>query len=337
MKISLVAQPQASWAFSALAGAWPAAATTYLPITDTDLIQRSAVVVRGTVLDARVAEGAGGLVTVYRFRVAETWKGGSAPQIEVSVPGGSDGVQTTYFWGMPEFRPGDEEVLFLNAGQDGRFRISELLLGAFEVVEDAGGKRFAMRVRIALGDVGYARVVRDDGEPSDAAEPARELAAFRDVVRAPHSFGARARLVEASRTMTGTLQPRNGGRRAPNWVLLSPPTQVRFNWSPGGQATASVGYTPGGQTNVSDGSAGIPHIATAVSSWVGASGTDIRLGTPTSGTSGVTIKINLNVSADPYGNWTTPLCGGGVIGLGGPIGVDPLHVRGRVVVHDRER
>jgi hypothetical protein len=308
----------AALAMAVLAGARPAAATTYLPITDADLIQRSAVVVRGTVVDARVAEGEIGLVTVYRFRVAETWKGGSAPQIEVSVPGGSDGRQTTYFWGMPEFRPGDEEVLFLNAGRDGRFRISELLLGAFEVVEDARGKQFAMRVHLALGDVGYARVERDDAEPSDAPEPARELAAFREVVRAPHSFTARARLVEASHTMTGTLLPRNGGRRAPNWVLLSPPTQVRFNWSPGGQATATVGYTPGGQANVSDGSAGIPHIATAVSSWVGVSGTDIRLGAPTSGTSGVTIAINLNVTADPYGNWTTPLCGGGVIGLGGP-------------------
>jgi hypothetical protein len=120
-----------------LAGARPAAATTYLPITDADLIQRSAVVVRGTVGEARVEEGTAGFVTVYRFLVAETWKGGSAPEIKIVVPGGSDGRRTTYFWGMPEFQPGDEEVLFLNAGRDGRFRISELLLGAFEVVEDA--------------------------------------------------------------------------------------------------------------------------------------------------------------------------------------------------------
>lgn len=303
---------------AALAGARPAAATTYLPITDADLIQRSAVVVRGAVVDARVAEGAAGLVTVYRFRVAETWKGGSAPEIEVLVPGGSDGRQTTYFWGMPEFRPGDEEVLFLNAGRDGRFRISELLLGAFEVVEDAGGKQFAMRVRLALGDVGYARLAREDGEPSDETEPVRELAAFREVVRAPQSFAARARLVEASRSVHGTLLPRNAGRRTPNWVLLSPSIQLRFNWSPGGHATASVGYTPGGQTNVNDGSAGIPYVATAVSSWAGVSGTDIRLGAPTSGTSGVTIAINLNVNMDPYGNWTTPVCGGGVMGVGGP-------------------
>ena len=307
-----------AFALTALAGARTAAATTYIPITDADLIQRSAVVVRGTVVDARAEEGAAGLVTVYRFRVAETWKGGSAPEIEVLVPGGSDGRQTTYFWGMPAFREGDEEVLFLNAGRDGGFRISELLLGAFEVVEDGAGRRFAMRTRLALGDVGYARVARDDGEPSDAAEQARELGAFREVVRAPHSSTARALLVEASHRVHGTLLPRNGGRRTPNWVLLSPPTQVRFNWSPGGQATASVGYTPTtGQSNLSDGSNGIPHLATAVGSWAGVPGADIRLGVPSPGTSG-TIAIYLNVSADPYGNWTTPLCGGGVIGLGGP-------------------
>lgn len=303
---------------AALVGARPAIATTYIPITDVDLIQRSAVVVRGTVGVTRVEEGMAGLVTVYRFHVAETWKGGSAPEIEILVPGGSDGRQTTYFWGMPEFRSGDEEVLFLNPGRDGRFRISELLLGAFEVVEDASGKRFVMRTRLALGDVGYARVAREDGEPSDEAEPVRELAAFREVVRAPESFAARALLVDASRTVNGTLLPRNGGRRNPNWVLLSPLNQYRWNWNPGGQATATVGYTPGGQTNVSDGSAGIPHIATAFSSWAGVSGADLRLGTLVSGTAGATIVVNLNVTADPNGNWTTALCGGGVIGVGGP-------------------
>ncbi len=296
-------------------GAGTAAATTYLPITDTELIQRSAVVVRGTVADARVEEGAAGFVTVYRFRVADTWKGGSAPEIEILVPGGTDGTRGTAFWGMPEFRPGDEEVLFLNAGFDGRFRVSELLLGAFEVVEDAAGKRFAMRTRLALGDVGYARSGRGSGETSDEAEPVRELGAFRAVVRAPASFAARAQLVEASRSVTGTLLPRAHGRRTPNWVLINPPVPMRFNWSPGGQAAASIGYTPGGQSNLSDGSNGVSHIVTAVSSWSGVSGADIRLGAPASGTSGVAITVNLNVAADPYGSWTTPLCGGGVLGV----------------------
>ena len=297
-------------------GARIAAATTYLPITDAELIQRSAVVVRGTVADARVEECAAGFVTVYRFRVAETWKGGSAPEIEILVPGGADGMRGTAVWGMPEFRPGDEEILFLNAGRDGRFRVSELLLGAFEVVEDVAGKRFAMRTRIALGDVGYSRGGRGSGETFDEAEPVRELGAFRAVVRAPASLAARAQLVEASRSVTGTLLPRQDGRRSPNWVLVAPPKQMRFNWNPGGQAAASIGYTPGGQTNLSDGSSGISHITTAASLWTGVPGADIRLGAPTAGTAGVTIVVNLNAAVDPFaGYWTTPLCGGGVLGV----------------------
>ncbi|MEO8584746.1 MAG: hypothetical protein ABI584_01155 [Acidobacteriota bacterium] len=300
---------------AAFGGASHAPATTYLPITDAGLIERSSVVVRGAVESVRVEEGPAGFVTVYRFRVEETWKGGSAPGIEVLVPGGSNGTRGTAVWGMPEFRPGDEEVLFLNAGRDGRFRVSELMLGAFEVVEDAAGKRFAMRTRLALGDVGYARVAREDGEPSDEAEPVRELVAFRAVVREPSSYAARARLVAESRSVSGTLLPRQAGRRTPNWVLVNPPNQSRFNWSPGGQATASVGYTPGGQSNLSDGSTGISHIATAVSSWVGVTGADIRLSAPVSGTAGVTIPVNLNVAADPYSFWTTPFCGGGVLGV----------------------
>ena len=296
--------------------ALPIAATTYAPIADADLIQRSAVVVRGTVESARVEEGPAGFVTVYRIRVEETWKGGSAPAIEILVPGGMDGTRGTAVWGMPEFRPGDEEVLFLNAGRDGRFRVSELLLGAFEVVEDAAGKRFAMRTRIALGDVGYARVGRGGSGTLDEAEPVRELGAFRAVVRAPASFAARAQLVQASRSVTGTLLPRAHGRRTPNWVLVNPPLQMRFNWSPGGQAAASIGYTPGGHANLSDGSTGIAHITTAASSWTGVPGADIRLGVPAAGTSGVTIAVNLNAAVDPFaGYWTTPLCGGGVLGV----------------------
>ena len=294
----------------------PAIATTYLPISDTELIHRSAVVVRGVVTSSRVEERPAGFVTIYRFRVAETWKGGSAPEVEFLVPGGTDGTRGTAVWGMPEFRPGDEEVLFLNASLDGRFRVSELLLGAFEVVEDAAGKRFAMRTRIAVGDVGYTRAGRGSGEASDEAEPARELAAFRAVVRAPASFAARAQLVEASRSVTGTLLPRAQGRRSPNWVLVNPPVPMRFNWSPGGQAAASIGYTPGGQTNLSDGSSGISHITTAASSWTGVPGADIRLLAPAAGTSGVTIVVNLNVAVDPFGGyWSTPLCGGGVLGV----------------------
>ena len=298
-------------------GARIAAATTYRPITDAELIRSSAVVVRGTVADARVEKGAVGFVTVYRFRVAETWKGGSAPDIEILIPGGTDGTRGTAVWGMPEFRAGDEEVLFLNAGRDGRFRVSELLLGAFEVVEDTAGKRFAMRTRIALGDVGYARAGRGSGEASDEAEPARELDAFRAVVRAPASPAARAQLIEASRSVTGTLLPRAHGRRSPNWVLINPPVPMRFNWNPGGQAAASIGYTPGGQTNLSDGSSGISHITTAASLWNGVPGADIRLGVPAAGTSGVSIVVNLNVAVDPFGGgfWTTPLCGGGVLGV----------------------
>jgi hypothetical protein len=300
-------------------GARVAAATTYLPITDTDLVQRSAVVVRGTVADVRVEECAAGFVTVYRFRVADTWKGGSAPEIEILVPGGTDGTRGTAVWGVPEFRAGDEEILFLNAGRDGRFRVSELLLGAFEVVEDTAGKRFAMRTHIALGDVGYARTGRAGGEASDdtePVEPARELDAFRAVVRAPASPAARAQLVVASRTVTGTLLPRRQGRRSPDWVLVAPPKQMRFNWNPGGQAAASIGYTPGGQANLSDGSDGISHITTAAGLWTGVPGADIRLAAPAAGTSGVTIVVNLNAAVDPFaGYWTTPLCGGGVLGV----------------------
>jgi hypothetical protein len=90
---------------------------------------------------------------------------------------------------------------------------------------------------------------------------------------------------------------------------------MRFNWNPGGQAAATIGYTPGGQANLSDGSSGISHITSAASSWTGVPGADIRLGAPAAGTSGVTIVVNLNVAADPYGFWTTPLCGGGVLGV----------------------
>jgi len=74
--------------------------------------------------------------TIYtdtRFQVLETWKGASATEVVVSEPGGAVGVATQRYPGVPQFNPGDEQVLFLWTGPSGRTQVMCLTQGIFQV------------------------------------------------------------------------------------------------------------------------------------------------------------------------------------------------------------
>ena len=72
-----------------------------------------------------------------RSPAAEYLKGNLGEHVTVRVPGGQIGRYRTVFVGAPEFREGDEVVLFLKqAGRSDPYIIG-LSQGAFRVVPDA--------------------------------------------------------------------------------------------------------------------------------------------------------------------------------------------------------
>jgi hypothetical protein len=145
----------------ALAAATPAAATTFVMVTDEDLLDQAEAVVYVRVLSADAAPVAGRPATDYLVEVEQLLKGDLAGgNLIVRVPGGfrPDGVGTR-IWGAPEFREGERALLFLAPGRAGTFRILHLMLGAFREARVGGRAAF-------LRDLSEVAEVEAPGEPA---------------------------------------------------------------------------------------------------------------------------------------------------------------------------
>lgn len=126
--------------------ALPAAATSYVMVSDENLVGGASAVVQARVLSVDAAPGAGMPSTDYLIEVDRVLAGDVAGRnLVVRVPGGvrPDGMALKLY-GMPEFLPGETVLLFLKPGQQGTYRLYQLMLGAFhEVVVD--GERLLAR------------------------------------------------------------------------------------------------------------------------------------------------------------------------------------------------
>lgn len=126
--------------------AMPAAATTYVMVSDQYLVESSAAAVQARVLSRDFAPGTGMPSTDYMIEVEDVLSGEvTGRNLIVRVPGGvgPDGEGLLLF-GMPEMLTGERVVLFLNPNDDGTWRVAHLMMGAFhEVIH--GGERLLVR------------------------------------------------------------------------------------------------------------------------------------------------------------------------------------------------
>jgi len=147
-------------ALSLLALTVPAFATTYVMVSDQNLVKSSAAVVDARILSVDSAPKSGMPATDYMIEV-DRLVAGEIPgrNVIVRVPGGERPNGTGLrLYGMPEFVLGERVLLFLNPRQDGTYGIVHLMLGAFrEVVLD--GRAVLVR------DLTGARELAAPGEP----------------------------------------------------------------------------------------------------------------------------------------------------------------------------
>lgn len=137
----------------------PLQATTVLPAEFTEMVARSSLIVHGTVADvtARTDAGRRSIESLITLEVIAPLKGNAPARVVFRVPGGQLGRYRRVMVGAPEFRPGDEVVLFL----DGRAPVVPMPFGLSQGV---------YRVRRSSGNavvtpvpvVGGGRVVRGD-------------------------------------------------------------------------------------------------------------------------------------------------------------------------------
>jgi hypothetical protein len=139
----------------------------HLP-TDTELVERSELVVIGTVRSAasRVRPDNGWVVTDYELAVEETLKGTAAPTITLTEVGGVADGRFTVIEDAATYTPGQRVLLFLHRAGDGAYFTAAMKLGKFEFTRNAQGASV---------------LVRDTGE--FGPEPARLESEFKEFVR----------------------------------------------------------------------------------------------------------------------------------------------------------
>src|SRR3954468_23781479 len=154
-------------------------ATVLIPIEFRELVTVSSTIVRGRVVDvhAEWIDGRRSLETFVTVEAAEYYKGSLGETLTVRTPGGQLGRYRTIFVGAPEFRAGDEVILFLR-GNSRVPTIVGLSQGAYRVVADASGRRIVTSPVVMGKADGTQTIVRGD--------PARRplaVDAFRDLVK----------------------------------------------------------------------------------------------------------------------------------------------------------
>jgi len=131
--------------FIALVVPWVASSTTLERLSLEEMAAKATSIVRGRVTASWCAARGPLIYTHYRIQVTERWKGPSASEVEVVVPGGTVGGVRQTFTGTPRLGEGAEYVLFLWTGSSGLTHILGFTQGVFDVKRDASGAIIAAR------------------------------------------------------------------------------------------------------------------------------------------------------------------------------------------------
>lgn len=248
----------------------PAGSTTYVMMTDAELLQQSQIIVLGRVVDRQTIEAEGVPSTDYLVEVSETLRGARRRQVVLRVAGGV-GVDGVGLWipGTPVFSPGERLLLFLNPGSDEAFRLSALGLSAFRVIE-VGQRDIAIR---PLEAEGLVRPSDPDADLRRKSHLPRDLEGFlawlRGISPSTTVSGSESYLLERSNLPVGVSARFN--------LTLSPSDFPPFGCGPdlGGTPTRIRAFDSGKLFPVmahEDGQPGIPgggfsEIAIAMQLW----------------------------------------------------------------------
>jgi hypothetical protein len=119
-------------------------ATVLLPADFRQIVAGSQIIVYGRVTDVRAewASGRRRIESVVTVAASEFYKGTPSRTVTLRVPGGTIGRYKSVTVGAPEFRVGDEAVLFLKAEAPAVPHIFGLNQGVFRVrIDSRSGRR----------------------------------------------------------------------------------------------------------------------------------------------------------------------------------------------------
>jgi len=148
---------------SALALSLPAAASTFIHMTQKDLVRDSATVVQGRVISTNSYWDKTGqvILTDALVEVEDAILGDAPTVVIVRTFGGTVGGYTIDAHGFPKFRTNERLVLFLEPETDGASRVAGYQQGQFRIVLDKSGAEIA--VPVFEGD---SSIVDRNGRPA---------------------------------------------------------------------------------------------------------------------------------------------------------------------------
>jgi hypothetical protein len=119
----------------------PAGASTFLDMSQRELVQGSAAVVEGEILQVHSFWDSKGrmMITEAIVKVADSVVGNIGSAIVVRTFGGTVEGYTVEAHGFPTFRRGERLLLFLESERDGAHRVTGYQLGQYRIVRDKNG------------------------------------------------------------------------------------------------------------------------------------------------------------------------------------------------------
>jgi hypothetical protein len=122
-------------------------ATVLVPAEFREIVEGSQIIVYGRVVDvtAEWVDNRRRIDTLVTVEAGTYLKGGPGETVTFRVPGGQIGRYRNVMVGAPEFKPGDEAVLFLRAEGPSIARVFGLSQGVFRVRADGpSGRRLVV-------------------------------------------------------------------------------------------------------------------------------------------------------------------------------------------------
>lgn len=140
-------------------------AATLEKLSVDQMIQKSTIVVRGTVSGSYAAFRGPLIYTHWKIQIQEELKGSAAGSIEVVTPGGRAKAFEQTFSGSPLLTKGSQYVLFVWRSPSGLHHLVGLSQGALVVKGDSKGSALVTRMAISepMLDVRSGKPVLDAG------------------------------------------------------------------------------------------------------------------------------------------------------------------------------
>ena len=158
---------------------------TFTVPPDDELIIGARAIVRGKVLSlsCQLDSDQDRIFTYITLRVHEVLKGQiDDRKIVLKEEGGQVGTRGSIVFGTPQFKLGEEVLLYLDTWRDGSLRVHQMLLGKFAIVADpTSGKKVVIRDLTEFGNAGVQFAA--GSSQSDGATNNMRLSAYTAMVR----------------------------------------------------------------------------------------------------------------------------------------------------------